>query len=125
MNLSHIAGSYVSSVNPWITGQYQKSNGYSTNPDGERVPSYTAAVPLAIQMQAMTSGDLRQVSGLNLNGELRAMYCNGAIEGVDRPQSLGGDLITLPDASIWLVAKVLENWNTTSGWTKFCCVRQN
>jgi hypothetical protein len=125
LNLSHIAGAYVSAVNPWITGQYQKSTGYSTDPSGERIPSYTAAVPLTIQMQAMTSGDLRQVSGLNLNGELRAMYCNGAIEGVDRPQSLGGDMITLPDASIWLVAKVLENWNTTSGWTKFCVVRQN
>ena len=73
----------------------------------------------------MTSGDLRQVSGLNLNGELRAMYCNGSIEDVDRPQTLGGDLITLPDASVWLVVKVLENWNSTSGWTKFCVVRQN
>jgi hypothetical protein len=125
MNLHGIASGYVSSVNPWITGSYQKSTGSAADANFERQPTYAAAVPLMIQMQAMTSGDLRQVSGLNLNGELRAMYCNGAIEGVDRPQSLGGDLITLPDASIWLVAKVLENWNTTSGWTKFCVVRQN
>jgi hypothetical protein len=112
-------------VNPWVTGSYRKSAGNTTGPDGTRAPSYADAVPLQIQMQAMTSADLRQVSGLNLNGELRAMYSNGAVEGVDRPQSLGGDLITLPDSSIWLVVKVLENWNTTSGWTKFCCVRQN
>ena len=125
MNPNAIAGAYIASVNPWITGSYQKSTGYATGADGTRAPSYAAAVPLQIQQQAMTSGDLRQVSGLNLNGELRAMYCNGSIEDVDRPQTLGGDLITLPDASVWLVVKVLENWNSTSGWTKFCVVRQN
>lgn len=112
-------------MNPWTTGSYQKSTGYTTGTSGKREPSYATATPMQIQMQAMTSDDLRQVSGLNLNGELRAMYCNGAIEGVDRPQTQGGDLITLPDASTWLVTKVLENWNSTSGWTKFCVVKQN
>ena len=125
MNLHGIVSGYIASINNWITGSYQQSTGYTTGADGTRAPSYATAVPLQIQMQAMTSGDLRQVSGLNLNGELRVMYCNGAIEDVDRPQALGGDLITLPDASRWLVVKVLENWNTTSGWTKFVVVRQN
>jgi len=124
MNLHNIASGYVSAVNPWITGSYQKSAGYTTSPSGDRVPSYEPAVSVQIQQQALTFMDLHQVSGLNLNGEARAMYVNGEFVGVNRPEHRGGDLITLPDGSKWLIVHVLENWSSTSGWTKFAVVRQ-
>jgi hypothetical protein len=125
MNLQNIVSGYVAAVNPTITGQYQQSNGYTTGANFKPVPSYAAAISVQIQMQALTYRDLTQISGLNINGEARAMYINGNIEGVDRAAERGGDIITLPDNSVWLVVHVLENWSTTSGWTKFVVTKQN
>ena len=87
--------------------------------DGRETPANDKA-----PVQALTFKDLTQLSGVNLNGEARAMYINGLIEGVDRPSQRGGDIITLADGSIWLVAHVLENWNATAGWTKVAVTRQ-
>jgi hypothetical protein len=125
MNLSGIVGGYVAAINPWVTATIQQSQGYTTNPDGSRTPAYAAPVTVEVQMQAMTYKDLMQIDGLNINGEKRAMYINGTWEGVARPDGRGGDLITLPDNSVWLVAQVLENWGYQDGWTKVAVVKQN
>ena len=125
MNLHAIAAPRIAAVNPWITGQYQQSNGYSTGADGTRTPSYLSAVPVQIQMQALTYRDLMQLDGLNINGVRKAMYITGNIEAVSRPDQKGGDLITLPDGSVWLVALVLENWFETANWTKVAVTKQD
>lgn len=126
MNLHNIVAPCVSAVNPWTSGLYQASAGYTTNLDGSRAPAYADAIGVEIQMQALSYRDLQQISGLNLNGEARAMYINGNFVGVDRAADRGGDLITLPvDGTVWLIVHVLENWNTTSGWTKFAVTKQN
>lgn len=125
MNLHNIVAGCISSINPWITGSYQQSTGTVTDANYVQQPAYASPIDIQIQMQALAYTDLHQVSGLNLNGEIRAMYCTGLFEGVSRPENRGGDLITLSDGSIWLTVHVLENWNATSGWTKFAVVRQN
>ena len=125
MNLHAIVGPCVAAVNPWVTAQYQQSNGYTTSASGKRVPAYLAAVSVQIQMQALTYKDLVQTEGLNINGERHAMYLNGDERGIDRSANRGGDIITLPDSSVWLVAQVLENWYGTDGWTKLCVTKQN
>lgn len=125
MNLHLLTRAAVSSVNPSLTLWIQRSTGYTTNSDGSRTPTYAAAVPVKGQVQSLTYNDLQQVSGLNLQGERRAIYLQGNWEGVARPDGRGGDLITLPDGSIWLVAQVLENWGSTEGWVKVCVTRQN
>jgi hypothetical protein len=45
--------------------------------------------------------------------------------GVSRPDGKGGDLITLPDGTVWLTAMVLENWGFMDGWTKLAIVKQD
>lgn len=124
MNLHSIVGPIVAAVNPWVIGAYQRSIGSTTQPDGSRVPGYAKAVDVQIQMQALTFKDLQQVQGLNQNGEKRAMYISARWEGVSRPESRGGDLVTLPCGTVWLVAQVLENWHQTDGWCKVACVKQ-
>ena len=79
---------------------------------------------MLVQMQALQYKDLMQLAALNINGEKRALYVNGEVEGVLRPNNQGGDLFTMPDGSVWLVVQVLENWNTTAGWTKCAVVKQ-
>lgn len=126
MNLHAIAGPIVASVNPWADAQLRRSTGSTTRSDGVRTPGYAAAEDITVQMQALTFKDLEQLSGLNIQGEKRAMYVDGDVKGVARPDLKGGDLITLvADGSVWLVSQVLENWAATSGWTKVAVTRQN
>jgi hypothetical protein len=125
MNLHSIVRNYIGAVNPQLIASIQFSTGYTTNADGTQVPAYAPAVTRKVQAQALQFRDLMQVNGLNLNGTKLAMYIDGDIEGVDRPTKRGGDLITLPDGTIWLVVLVLENWSKSAGWTKVAVVKQN
>ncbi len=124
MNLHALVAPYVSAVNPMIIAGWQQSNGATKNADYSSTPTYAPSVNVQVQMQALTYKDLMQLDGININGEARAMYVNGNIEGVNRPDARGGDLFTLPDMSVWLVVHVLENWSATAGWTKVACVKQ-
>jgi hypothetical protein len=36
----------------------------------------------------------------------------------------GGDLITLPDGTLWLTVQVLEDFSVTSGWVKVAATLQ-
>ncbi len=125
MNLHQIASQYTSAVNPWITATIQVSTGFTTDENFIRVPSYAAPVTAQVQMQSLTYQDLQQIDGLNIQGERRAMYLNGAWNGLVREDQKGGDLITLPNGTVWLVAMVLEDWSDLNNWVKLCVTRQN
>lgn len=124
MNLHNIVSGAIGAVNPPVTASWQQSSGQTQGADYSPDPSYYPAVPLKVQMQALGFKDLMMLDGINMNGEARAMYVNGDVAGVRRPDARGGDLFTLADGSVWLVVHVLENWNTTAGWTKVAVVRQ-
>jgi len=124
MNLHNIVGPIVGAVNPYVLGQYRQSAGSITNPDGSRTPSFTNPVTVQIQMQSLTYKDLIQLEGVNMNGEKHAMYISGDWEGVSRPDSKGGDLVTLKDGTIWMVVQILENWVTADGWVKVAVTQQ-
>lgn len=124
MNLQGIARRAVQRINPTISVTIEKSTGYSTQPDGKQVPGYAAPVQVLAQMQALQYNDLVQLDGLNIQGERRALYLDGNWDGVLRPDGQGGDLVTLPDGTKWLVALVLENWSDVDGWVKVAITRQ-
>lgn len=126
MNLGAIAGPIVAAVNPWLAGQYRQPSGaVTTASDGTRTPAYATAVSVQIQAQALTWGDLQQMTGVNVQGEKLALYVQGDWKGVARQDMRGGDLLTITDdGSKWLVIQVLENWQRTGGWVKVACVRQ-
>jgi hypothetical protein len=125
VNLNAIVGPVCASINDWVTAYMQQSQGYTTNPDGSRAPAYGSMTPMQVQLQALQYNDLMQVSGLNITGIRHAMYINGAWEPVIRSQQEGGDLVTLPDGSVWLIVFLFENWNRTGGWSKVCITLQN
>jgi hypothetical protein len=106
-----------------LTVTVRHATGVTQNADFTRVPTYSTTSMLG-QVQALTSAELAQVDGLNIQGEKLAIYVNGNLEGVSRPDGAGGDLVTLPDGSVWLVTIMLENWNRMDGWTKAAIVRQ-
>lgn len=125
MNLHGIAAGAIGAVNPMVPGTIQVSSGYTTSDDGSRVPTYTTVEDVPMQVQALTFRDLQQTDSLNLQGTRRAIYIDGRVDGLVRPDNKGGDIITLtdgPNAGTWLVAMVLEQW---PDWCKVAVTLQN
>lgn len=125
MNLNSIVAPIVAAINPPMSVTVQQSSGSTIAADGSRVPTYLAPVTLSAQVQSLTYSDLQKLDGLNIQGEKRALYLNGNWQGVIRPDGRGGDLVTLPDGSVWLTTMVLENWSLADGWVKIAITRQN
>jgi hypothetical protein len=99
---------------------------YSINRQ-QRVPleTMTTEVVATAQMQPLTFRDLQHLEGLNLSGEIKAIYVNGPLNGVVRPRLKGGDIVTHADGTVWLVVQILEAWNVSAGWTKAAIRLQN
>ena len=105
--------------------QYLASNGYTVGDDGKQVPQYLDAIAVLTQVQPLSSTDLRMLDALNLQGNFRAMYVDMKWQGLSRPEIKGGDLVTEPDGTVWLVSTELEAWSASAGWTKVAVTQQN
>jgi len=131
MNLHGIASGYVSAVNPMVACSVEISIGSTQNADYSPAPAYAAPITIMGQVQSLTFSDLRQLDGLNLQGTKRAIYLLGDVEGLVRKDNKGGDLITMPNGNVWLVAMVLEAWlhdagnPNEPGWVKVAVTLQN
>lgn len=125
MNLQGIIAPYIAVVNPMVPVSVRRSTGSTIDAAGNPTPQYAAPVTILAQIQALSGRDLRQLDGLNLNGTLKTIYVNGTLDGTERTSLKGGDLVTLPDSTVWLVTVVPEPWNLTAGWTKAVITEQN
>lgn len=121
MNLHAVVSGAIGVVNPFISAQLYQSTGYTIAADGTQIPTYAAPVRAAIQVQALSSDELKQVEGLGVQGNKQAVYLNGNWNGLVRPDRRGGDLLKFGDQT-YLVITVLENW---PDWTKLAVVLQN
>ena len=121
MTLHAVASAIVSAVNPMITGTVRVSTGSTTGGDGKQTPTYATINNVTMQVQALTSGDLRQLDGLNIQGVKHSVYLYGEIEGIARARGKGGDLLTFRGRD-WLVVAVLESWN--GRWSKVAITEQ-
>lgn len=128
MNLHAIVAPVIAAVNPNQQVTVQQSTGYTTAADGTRSPTYSTSVVPA-QIQALTYGDIELMDGLNIAGLRRKLYLYGALNGLVRGLQKGGDLVTFPDGSVWLIAFVFEAYGHgvqgSSGWCSVCCTLQD
>jgi hypothetical protein len=122
MNLHSIVSGAVGAVNPQQQVSIQVSTGYTTNAAGKRIPTYAEPVTRPAQVQPMQYNDIVIADGLNIQGLRNAIYINGQVDGLVRTHNKGGDLITLADGSVWLVAVIVEDW---PDWTKAIITMQN
>lgn len=119
MDLHGIARGVVSAVNPEVAGTVRISDGYTQTEDGKQVPKYLGAQAVNLQVQPLTTGQLRHLDALNIQGVKRRIYVHGRLDGVVRPLLKGGDLIFISQGinqGMWLVVENLEQW---ADW---CCV---
>lgn len=111
MNLHSIVARSVGAVNPLVPCSVQQSTGYTTQPNGARVPAYAPARGgVLAQVQALTTKNLHQLDSLNIAGSTHTIYLSGDLEAVQRIKNIGGDLITLANGGLFLVTAVLERW---------------
>lgn len=68
----------------------------AANGSGQRQAALTTFPGLSMQVQAVTGEDLRLVDALNIQETVRVVYMNGAVQGVQRPDARGGDLLMIP-----------------------------
>lgn len=118
MNLNAMAAGLTRAVNPPAQAVLWIGTGlYNTSADGVKTPRWAAQYPVTIDVQEMTSKDLRQLDGLNVQGVTNVAYVNGELNAVSRVRRKGGDMVTLLPAGgeTYLVAVVLEQW---AGWCK-------
>ncbi len=110
MNLHGIVSGAISAINPLISATITPAvTGYTTNADGTQVPNYGTPVTAQVQVQALTTRDLAQLSALNIQGNLRKVWLNGNWNGIIRPEGKGGDLMTF-NGQNWLIVQVIEQW---------------
>lgn len=121
LNLHSIVSPAIGAVNPLISATILQSSGFTNNPDGSRTPKYAAPVAMYIQVQALTSGELQRLDGLNLQGVMKAVYLSGRWHGAVRVGQQGGDLLKF-QGQTWLAIQVLENWRS---WTRLAVVLQS
>lgn len=136
MNLNSLVAGAVAAVNPRTKVQVTRSTGYTVGADGTPTPTYAAPVVALAQVQPVAWRDIQTLDRLNLQGTRRTIYLDGKWEGLVRSESKGGDLVTFPDGSVWLVVLVDEVWGTDQdpptydtgvqpGWTKAFITLQN
>ena len=126
MNLHNLVRGAIGTINPFLPVTVNVSAGYTTNPDGSRVPVYNP-ITISAQVQSLTYTDLTQLDGLNITGVRRAIYTNGYVAGIVRIAQTGGDVIrfapgTLPEGDVWLCVQVLETWDS---WVKIAITLQD
>jgi len=114
MNVRQLAAGATVAINPAVAVTIEQSTGYTTNPDGTQVPTYTT-INTTGSVQALTGKDLEKLNGLNIQGVLSKIYLNGNYEGLFRVSGKGGDLIKF-GGQTYLVASVMERW------PDWCCL---
>lgn len=110
MSLHDLAANVIGSVNPMMTCQWKKCTGLSTAAGGKQVPSYATVTSIIAQVQQLTIAEQKHLNDMNVAGVSRKIWCDARLTGIDRASGLGGDIVTLPDGTIWLVIQVMESW---------------
>ena len=83
------------------------------------------AVSVLAQIQPLSTSDIRHMDALNIQGKHLAMYANLDLNGGVRVVLKGGDLVTLPDGSVWLVTEGTEQFYSSAGWSKVILTLQD
>lgn len=123
MSLRGLANSMTSAINPNVLGVVLLSTGSTTAATGKQSPAFAEPiVDVALQVQALTTGDLKKLDALNIQGVDRTVFIDGQLHGVERLAQKGGDFLFFSNAW-WLINAVLEPWDS-SGWCKVAVTQQ-
>ena len=119
-NTHKLISGVIGCVNPMIEATISHATGYTTDETGKQTPIYTTATE-KVQVQPLSTGEIKHLLGMNIQGVSRKIYASGTINAIIRMGGQGGDIITLADGTIWLVKQVMESW---PDWSCVAVARQ-
>lgn len=128
IDLRGIANAAIQVINPNLPITVSMPNGYAIDPATLfQVPVYTT-LQVEGNVQTLSSDDLSQIDGLNIEGTLRAVYLYGNFNGILRPDQQPNTVLRfstnesgVTKVRDWNVFKVLEVWQD---WCKVAIVLQ-
>lgn len=94
----------------------------------KQIPQYNK-LPVVAQVQAMSSGDVRQLDSLNIQGAEKIIFLNGAALAIIRVKDLGGSLVVFDpqyaplEGTTWKIVSSMEQWGPT--WCKLAVTLQD
>ncbi len=121
LDIFGLAGNVTDTINARITAQIMYSTGFTTNADGSQAPAYNTA-DVQIEVEALSSEDLKQIETISQQADYRAVYVYGALNAINRALQIGGDMLVFFGAK-WLVTQQLEDWGNGE-WSKVVVTRQ-
>ena len=121
MNLHSMVSGAIGAINPHQKATVVTFDGWQTSPSGKREPKQSDPITVTVQRQELSQKDLMHVAGLNVQGQMCAVYLNGKHSGIVRPDGKGGEQFTLADGTVWKVIAVPEQW---PDWSKVILCRQ-
>lgn len=108
MNLHGVVIGAISVINPVISATVRRNLGYITMQDGSRTPNMFDSTA-NVQVQALSSDELKFLDSQGIQGTLRAVYLFGNWGGIIKADRIGGDMLIF-DNHKWLCVTALENW---------------
>jgi len=122
MNLHAFVGPAVAIINPFTIGTVLVSAGNTVAGDGSQVTTYTRTDGVSLQVQSITTDDLKQIDNVSQSPIMRSVYFNGIVQGLNRYAGKGGDVLVF-NGLAWLIVQVLEAWDI-DGWCKVAVTEQ-
>jgi len=124
-------GSGTGGVGTYVVAPAQTvgSEPMAANGPGKRQQTYRTFADRPMQVQALSAEDFGLVDRLNIAETVRGVWMNGQVQGVQRPDIRGGDILQIPTGlsgnayDTWLVKAVLEGWDA-DGWCHVAVVLQ-
>ncbi|QDH14120.2 hypothetical protein E3E12_07910 [Formicincola oecophyllae] len=113
IDLFSLASGPLATINPMQPATLRTATGPKVASDYS-VGSTYQDVPIWVDVQAMATSELAQVSNINQQSEQRAAYVQRPLHGLNRALQTGGDRIIINGAE-WLVTQVLEPWGDGAG----------
>lgn len=125
MNLSGIANSVISGVNPNQKAVLKNSTGSTVDDSGKVRPCFTEQA-ITIQPQSLSTADLDHLNLVNQQGQFMYAYVSGQISAIRRSQGKGAEHIMFTaygetEPSDWVVKQIVESYAT---WCKVLLWRQ-
>lgn len=125
MNLSGIANSVITGVNPNQQAVLKINTGSAVDDSGKVNPCFTEQ-PITIQPQSLSTADLDHLNLINQQGQFMYAYITGQISAIRRSQGKGAEHVMFTaygedEPSDWVVKQVVESYAT---WCKVLLWRQ-
>lgn len=112
----------INKVTPEQKILYKKYSGM-TSVGGKKTAQYLEPIEVWGRVNPITSDDIQFINNYNQSSRYFRFWINGMIDGLNRTDGSGGDIIIWNDKEYY-VTSVPEHWDKISDWVSFVGVQR-